>query len=230
MMVATFGRGSQSILSSAAVAAVCVVMFTGCRTPTSIIRQRGVTALHADDQRAAFEHFTRAVHQDPTDWKSQYQMGKLLLTRGEPLHAQLALEQARALRPDHTETPQIIDHLAQALYQQGRYDSLHALLSEAATTFGASVDFVRQGDYLIRIEDVDGAKVAYLKAVHFAGPDQIEPYIKLAEFYEHIGDRNVALGTWKRAYFMVPGNRQIESKLREYGIVPGPTVGAPPLP
>ena len=227
-MAGRTGRRSPLCLALVASAAVSLVLLTGCRAPNSMLRQRGFVALQQDNAVAAYEHFARAVQQDPTDWKAQYHMGKLLLQRDQAVEAQLALEQARSLRPADPETPRIIDALAEALYQQQRYESLHGLLAEATETFGASHDYLRQGEYLTRIGEIDGAKLAYLKAVEFADAADIKPHLQLARFYEQIGDRGTALDVWQKVYHMAPGNAAAVAKLHQYGVVPGPTVGAPP--
>ena len=227
-MAGRTGRRSPLCLAVAASAAVSLVLLTGCRTPNSMLRQRGFVALQQDNPVAAYEQFAKAVAQDPTDWKAQYHLGKLLLERDQAVDAQLALEQARALRPDDPETPRIIDALAEAHYQQQRYESLHGLLAEATETFGQSHDYLRQGEYLTRIGEIDGAKLAYLKAVEFADPADVKPHVQLALFYEQIGNRDMALDVWQKAYPMAPGNAEVVAKLRQYGVVPGPTVGAPP--
>lgn len=222
----TCGR-SRSFLVPAAVGAVWLMLLPGCQTPNSLLRQRGFVALQQGHQQTAHDNFAQAVKQDPTDWLAQYNLGKLLLERGQPLDAQLTLGRALSLRPDHPETAGITDSLAEALYKQDRHDSLRALLAEATRTFGSSADFLRQGDYLTRIGEVDGAKLAYLKAAQFADAADARPYVRLAEFYEQIGDGTKALGAWQRAYFLAPGDAQVADKLHQYGIVPGPTVGAP---
>ena len=227
-MAGTTAARWRTSIGAVALGAVALAALPGCQTPNAVLRQRGLVALQQGDQATACDHFAVAVRQDPTDWKAQYNLGKLLLARGRALDGQLALDKARSLRPDHPETAQIIDSLAEALFQQGRRDSLRALLDEAVKTFGTSDDFLRQGEYLTRIGEVDGAKRAYLKAARFADADDPEPYTRLAGFYEHIGDHTKAVGAWQRAYFLAPDNAEVAAKLRQYGIVPGPTVGAPP--
>ena len=219
---------SPALVGAVMAGTVLLVVLTGCEADNSIIRQRGFVALHQGNQAKAFDAFSCAVRRDPTDWRAQYELGKLLLAQGQPLDAGLTLDKALSLRPDHPETSGIIDCLAEAIYQQKRYDDLHALLTEATEEFGNSGDYLRQGEYLMRMGQIDDVRVAYLKAVQFADRDDAKPCIALAEFYEHVGDSAKAIGAWKRAYYIAPKNEKVANKLREHGIVPGPTLTSPP--
>jgi len=205
-----------------------VVFVAGCRTPNGVLRQRGLLAMDAHRYDAAFENFRTAVNQDPTDWRAQYLFGVVLLERGYPLESQLALEKARSLRPANPETPDILDHLAEALYQQGRHENLHALVDEATERFGTTHDFLRQAEYLAKTDEVDGAMIAYQKAVHFAEPGDATPLIEMAAFYERIGDTPSAVEAWRQAHHIEPKNELVATKLRQYGIVPGPAAARQP--
>jgi Flp pilus assembly protein TadD len=205
-----------------------VVLLVGCRTPNGVLRQRGLLAMDAHNYDAAFENFRTAVNQDPTDWRAQYYFGVVLLERGYPLEAQLALEKARSLRPASPETADILDHLAEALYQQGRKENLHALVDEATEMFGTTRDFLRQAEYLAKTDEVDGAMIAYQKAVRFAAPGDATALIAMAAFYERIGDPPNAVATWRQAHRVEPNNELVAAKLRQYGIVPGPAAARQP--
>ena len=219
---------SRSFIGTVATVAVLLAISIGCKTDNSILRQRGLAALQRNNEAAAMDAFSLAIAQDPTDWRAHYQRGKLLMKQGKPLDARLAFEQARSLRPDHAETPRLIDCTAEAMFQQERYDDLYELLDKAGEEFGRSHDFLRQADYLTRLGDMDAARIAHLKAAQFAEPGDAEPYIKLAAFYEQVGDSVKAVGAWKRAYHFAPNNTEVADKLRQHGIVPGPTLTSPP--
>jgi Flp pilus assembly protein TadD len=209
--------------------AMAIITFAaGCRTPNGVLRQRGLLAMDAHNDDAAFENFRTAVKQDPTDWRAQYYFGVMLLKKGYPLEAQLALEKARSLRPAHPETPDILDHLAEALFEQGRYENLHALIEQAAEQFGTTRDFLRQAKYLAKMDQVDAALIAYRKAARFAEPNDATPWIEMAAFYERLGDTPNAVATWRQALHIEPKNEQVAAKLRQYGIVPGPSAARQP--
>ncbi len=209
--------------------ALLLVLLAGCESmPIAYLRQRGNVALDRNDQVAAHRLYSSAVAQDPTDWKAQWRLGEILVTRGEPLEAQLALEKAWALRPVGPETKYIIDALAEALFQQDRAEALHGLLNKATDQYGTVDDFLRQGHYLAKLKENDGAKVAYLKAIEFASPGDVQPYLKLATFCEQIGDRPACVVALRQAHYIKPLDPRIANMLRENGIVPGPAAAMPP--
>ena len=205
---------------------VVTAPIVGCE-PNSYLRQRGMEALQAGDVRWADERFSKAIHQDPTDWKSQFYLGRIRLRQGQPMEAQLHLEQALALRGHHPETGDLIDHLAEALFQQGETAKLHALVKQAAIDHGSTRDYLRQAKYLAYTGDADGAKLAYRKAGQFAAADDPDPFLHMADFYESIGDRGNALTALRCAYGIKPGSRELRNRLRKHGVVPGPTVALP---
>ncbi len=188
-----------------------------------VLRMHGLDALGTDDLKQAEAQFAQAVEQDPTDWKSLYHLGVIRLQQGNALDAQLLLERALVLRRDHAETADILDALAQALSQAKRIDDLHALINQAVDDYGSSRDYIRQGSYLHQLGDIDGAKFAYRKAAYFAKPGDAQPFVNLADFYEQIGDTANAVTSLRHAYGINPKDRLIAERLRNYGIVPGPT-------
>ncbi len=210
------------ILPVAAMAAVPI----GCE-PNSYLRQRGVEALHAGDTRWADERFSQAVRQDATDWKSLYYLGQIRLKQGQPLEAQMHLERALTLRPDHRQTADILDQLAEALFQQGQTANLHALVKQATQEYGTTRDYLRQAQYLAKSGDVDGAKLAYRKAGQFAQPDDATPFVSMAEFYDSINDRQNAITALRCAYGIDPRSIKLRNRLRSFGVVPGPTIALP---
>lgn len=223
----TFAPAIRTLFVSAA---LVVVAFSqvGCET-TTMIREKGYRAMRAGDLPLAEHHFARAVQREPEDYLSQYYLGVVYLRQGEPLKAQLALEKALTLRPDGSpRTGDILDHLAEAMYQRGRYDSLHAFLAKSASYYGRTEDYLRQARYLVKTGDIDQAKIAYQKAAYFAEKGDATPYLAVAEFYESINNAPEAVAALKYAYYVDPENEKVAAGLRKHGIVPGPTVAAEP--
>jgi len=211
----------------------CMVMFAcwGCeRHPIAsrYERQKGYEALDINDKDTAYEHFEEAVHRDPTDWKSHLELGRILLDRGDALQAQLHLEQALRMRLDFPERLNITDLLAEALYQQGRQEALYTLLRQASHEYGKIEDYLREGDYLSKVGDVDEALVAYQKAARFAKEDDARPYDRMANLYESVGDTGNAIRMLRYAYYLHPEDQTLWDRLRAQGVIPGPTVGLKP--
>lgn len=226
-MPTAFARSSRSIVLAALVLLMLLGQ-AGCET-TLMMRQKGYDALRAGDYVEARHQFGRAVEKSPQDYLSQYYLGVTYLELGEPLKAQLALERALTLRPQGSaRTGDILDKLALAMYQQGRYDSLHAFLARSASYYGRTQDYLRQARYLAKTGDLDSAKVAYRKAAYFADKGDARPYLAIAEFYSSFNDVPSAIEALRYGYYVDPTNERIADGLRKYGIVPGPTVAVEP--
>lgn len=216
---------SLAALLSGAMMSVAV----GCQPPNSLLRRQGMESLWANDVGRADDRFSKAIAQEPTDWKSQYYVGVVRLKQKRPLDAQLALEKALTLRSRHgDETQDILDHLAQSLYDQNQPANLSAMLQKAADDYGTVRDYLRQGTFLGKIGDVDGAKLAFRKGIKMAPTDDPQPFIALADYLESAGDTQGAIRSLKMAYSIMPRSERLAERFRRYGIVPGPTVPLEP--
>jgi len=200
----------------------------GCHTPTPVLRQRGLDAYRVQDYEAARSNFQQVVHRNPSDWKANYHLGKIALADDKPLTARTYLEAAYTVRnegpPRHPETFEIVDALAEALYQQGDYPRLIGFTEEVIDHFGRVTDYLRKADYLAQMGDHDAAIVVYKQAIKTGPADDPTPYVALADFYDAIGDREAAVLQLRYAYTIDPGDQAIADRLRAHGVVPGPTV------
>ncbi|MEX2212664.1 MAG: hypothetical protein WD768_00965 [Phycisphaeraceae bacterium] len=216
---------SRSLFS--AVAALMLIAAVGCSTaPNSVLRLEAKQALDKKDYVTAEQRLDRALIQDPADWKAQYYLGKLRLAQSRPLDARLALEIAYSLRDSHPETPDVIDALAEAYRREPVLEKLHTLLKTANRRYGTTRDYLRQAHFLGLIGDVDGAKVAFLKAQEFRKGDDITPFVKAADFYEGLGDRVNATIALRQALQIEPKNLVLLGRLQNLQATPTPSVGA----
>lgn len=221
-------RSSAVTWSVAWLGATVLLGLGGC-VNNVVLRERGVENLRKKDYAAAAGNFQGAVDKKPTDFEAQYYLGATLLQLGRPLDAQMPLERALTLKPDNPEwTPRILDALAESLYQQKRYETLHTFLEEASLYWGTTEDFLRQGRYLEKTGDLDNALLAYRKAGLWSAPNDARPYIAMADLYEALGDRPNTLKALGMAYYSNPNDPGLPDRFRKHGIVPGPTVGIKP--
>lgn len=207
---------------------IFALLVNGCTSTNTLLRKQGIDAYHVEDMEGADERFSQAISQDPTDWKSLYYLGKIRLKQRRSLDAQLLLEKAFELRHHNSETPEILDAMAEALSRQGQAVALTELLDKAVQDYGTSRDYARKGKFLQQLGDVDGAKLAYRKAAFFAPVGDVGPFLALADFYESISDTANAVTSLRHAYAVTPGDPHLNDRLRRYGIVPGPTTGIAP--
>ena len=206
-----------------------LLLAAGCQTSNPELRHRGSMAYQRGEYTRAQGLYAQAVEQRPQDFQAHHGLGRTYLALDEPRRAQHAFETARVLVEDMPELRVVVlDHLAEALYQQERYDRLHAFLQDAADQYGTTRDYMRQAEYLAKMGDMDGAEAAYRKAAYFAGPNEVEPYLALASFYDSINDAQRAERALRWAYYVDPGNEEVADRLRAHQVVPGPTVAERP--
>lgn len=212
----------QSAVVGVFVLFAAVVLLVGCSTRYTL--DKGI--LHHD--RGEFDEADRllrhVVDEDPTSWQAMYYLGLIQLEQGDPRRASVLLDRALTLRRDAPETRQIIDALSEAIYQQNQPSNLNSLLRQATDYYGTSYDYVRQGKYLAKSGDSDGALVAFQKAERFADQDDALPHLAIADFYEQIGDVLSAIQALRRAYNILPNDPSLEDRLRKHGLVPGPSL------
>lgn len=209
-------------------AGVLLLAAAGCETPSPMLRQQAIDALEVNDVKTADNRVSRALKQDEADWKALYLLGKVRIRQNRPVDAQLALEKSLTLRGQWPEAQDILDAMAEAIYMQNNPAALTAMLQKAADDYGGVRSYTRQGKYLGKIGDIDGAKLAFRKAMRFREKTDAEPFIQLAELLESVGDNKGAIENLKYAYFILPKSPRIEAKFRKLGIVPGPTVMVEP--
>lgn len=220
----TCGRGQFSLLCVAALAAI----LAGCGNP--YLRQQGINALHDNDVPRAEKNFAKAVSQDDTDWKAMYYLGVVRIKQNRPSEAQVLLERSLTLRPARAETVEILDALAEAIYMQDDPVMLTAMLQKACDDYGTVRDYTRQGKYLGKIGDPDGAKLAFRKAIRRSDFKDPEAFLALADYLESVGDTEGTILNLRYAYYLLPKAGRIEERFRRYGLVPGPTLALEPKP
>ncbi|MEM0913264.1 MAG: tetratricopeptide repeat protein [Planctomycetota bacterium] len=219
-------RRSWCVALTLALAAA--LLTAGCATNT-MLRENGYEAIQADDWPAAHTYFARAVRQDPRDGIAHYYLGRCELELGDPLAAQLALERAYTLKGKDPEfRDRILKHLAQALYEQGEYEKLNAFLGDVANESALTPDHLRHARYLVLMGDNDAAQLAFRKAAFFAPEGDPSAMIDIADFYQSIGDVPNERLALRYAYWIDPEAPDLGNRLRQVGVVPGPTAGAEP--
>lgn len=203
-------------------------ILTGCMTPKAY-RERAMESYQRGNVQEAKADWINSLEGDPSHWQANYYLGEIALDEGEVDAARRHLEVAFAvIRDEPTKAQPVVDALAETLYRQGITPRLVGLLNEAIDQYGTTHDYLRKAEYLRKLGDPDAAAVTYRKAARMAEPDDPAPYLALADFYESIGRTDDALIALRRAYGITPNDEQLAQRIREYGLVPGPTVALPP--
>lgn len=230
--------------------ALALLAIGGCATTTPIVnahaRLQAYRAYKDGNVEEARGVFQKCVDRDPTELKSNYYLGRILLDHYEqPADAAKHFETAYAVLHNRAEqqirdnpnldntgvpTPtlsQVADGLAEAMFRQKLRTQLVGFLSEVVDYRGSIEDYQRKGRYLYKLGDHDGARDAYITATRIAGKTTVEPYVELAEFYDNIGARDEALVALRKAYGIDSTYPDLAKRIRDHGMVPGPTVALP---
>jgi len=207
------------------------LIIASCQTAANL-REEGLLALNRGQYDLALEKSSLAVEKDPSSARCQYQLGLAYLALDRGFEAQYALEKAHSLEPHNRSfTADVLDALAEALFQQDRSANLYSFLDKMVETYGTTRDYLRQAQYLVKSGDPDAARLSFRKAAYFADPGDVEPYLAIADFYTSISDQPNAVTALRYANYVAPGNLDVAERLRKFGIVPGPTIAqAPPKP
>jgi Flp pilus assembly protein TadD len=209
------------------VAIAAALLSSGCRS-APYLRQRGREAFDVGQYGRAEQLYSQAVERDPSNWSAHYHLGLAHLEQNRPLDAQTELELALSVRPENPAVRKIHDGMAEAFYQQKDAAALHGLLRQACDEYGTSYEFLRQAKYMSLMGDSDNARIALRKAMHFAAPGDAAPYLATADFYDSIGDEKNAVIALRRALYLKPDSEKVHNRLRDHGVIPGPTIALPP--
>ncbi len=229
-----------------------LLLLSGCGVRSLVQQQQAAEAVKIGDYATAEQQLKAVVAHNPGDWQTRLRLARVQLALDKPLDAQLNAEQSLAMhavdnrRPPGTgvmaapafdedddgflDTADIYDALGEALYRQGLRARLITLLQERATRTQTVRDFLRLAKYQSLVGDNDGADVALRKAMNIAPADDVTPYLHASRHYAHVGDIANAKESLYRAYYIAPGNYEVNERLRFYGVIPGPSIAVPPAP
>jgi len=216
-------------LTMTAVLALCgLLLCTGCYNP-AVEKFHSRKAMDAGDYATAEQKLVAVIENDPSDWEGHYLLGLAYLGQNRPVEAQSELEQALAVKDrSKTQTPKILNALADALHQQKSYDQLYAFLDAQIARYEGWEDYARKARFLVKANDMDGASLAYAQAALFSRNADDNIYIEMAEFYEGLGDYDKAIQCLKWAYYINDERPSLPNRFRKLGVVPGPTLKEEP--
>jgi len=201
----------------------CVMLtITGCGQPSnSFLMERGDYAMWQGRWADATNDYREAAEMHPGDWRAQFGYGQCLLKIDEPQLASHALTIAETLRPTNTA---VADMLAESLLRSGYNDQLYSFLHRRAQKYQTVHAWTRMAEYTMELDDPDSATNAINTAIAICNGTDVAPYMVAASIAERLGDDSLAITRWQEAWHIDPDNEYIETALRSYGEVPGPTM------
>ncbi len=216
-------------MSRIALLLLFAVLLAGCdsQRPLESIRTRGDLCFDRGDFQGATREYSEIVARYPGDWEAQYMLGRCELKLKHPNEARSALEVAHSRRPNNSD---VVDALAEAMFQQGDKARLFEFLKERADSQKTVRAWLRLGRYAAELGDPDSAAAAFDTAIRIDDGKSTGPYLEAAAFCQQIGDVEAALKRLRQAYSIDPEDAQVAQRIRELGEVPGPSIALPPTP
>ncbi len=189
--------------------------------PSQALRRNGERATSIADWPAAIEWYGQLVEREPTDWRSQAELGHAALEAGELTVARRALEIASTLQPANAT---IARDLADTLEQQEAWDDLFAYLRDRANTTSTAEDWLRLARVAVEADDPDTAREALRTALAVDADEDVKPYLQAARLAVRLGEKQEAFRALSLAWQMNPNDPEVRAALLDIGVVPGPTM------
>ncbi len=203
------------------------VFLAGCatQTPSHTLQEEGDFHFNHGHYGQAADRFSEVVSRYPGNWYAQYRLGQSHMELGQLSSARRALEIAHDRMP---EKQAVADALAEVMFRQGAEAQLYAFLRERADATQSVHAHLRLANYALQLNDPDSARVATQTAIEFDEGNHVEPYLAAADLAQRIGDVEAAIRRLRQAYGINPRDERVNSRLRELGEVPGPSIALPP--
>jgi len=159
----------------------------------------------------------------------------MIKTSGEPTSApdksrelagaRQALETAYTLKPGD---PDVAAALAEAMFLQGDDSQLFAFLRDRATDSRAPEAYILMGDYAMKMNDPDSARIAFDTAIEVDNANDTLPYLRAAALAERLGHLEIAVQRLRQAQGINPYDTRVAVRLREMGEDPATITPLPP--
>lgn len=217
---------THSILTTLAI--VAMVGLTACNRntrTTADVRAAGNRAYAQGDYATALAEYRLLTEEHPFSPRAKFDVGRTLLAMGNAREAAAELEIAYRVDPT---VPELLETMTDAFVAANRHDDLFAILQSRARQSGDIADWTRLGVAMQRVGSMDEADAAFRTAARIDGGKSAEPQLRLAQFYQAIGDEEREMQRLRAVMYIDPANESARQRLRELGITPGPTLAIQP--
>lgn len=185
----------------------------------------GFAESQGDDARA-IELWTEFVERRPHDAMARYRLGSVLLRTGDPQGASEHLWVAHDLKPGRID---YLETLAESLHQSGQRDTLFQLLRDTRNEGGLAEGHMRYATYAKRTGLIDEAEESLRIAVALEGTRSDKPHRMLAALARQTGDEEAEIDAWRTVLWFNTADPEANQRLRDLGVIPGPSLARPPL-
>lgn len=185
----------------------------------------GDLAYSATQWPKAADNYEKYLTTREGDHRVRERLGNAYLNMGEYPKA------VHQLRLVHTQVPgnvKVTNALAEALFKAGKNDELYRLLRSEAVESQTEADWMRLGDYAIKLGDKDTAQTAYRSAAKVCAGRSIDPYIALFDYHRSLGQREEATRNLRYAAWVDPNSSKVAERIKLAGVIDGPTFAQMP--
>lgn len=200
---------------------------SGCskQRPLHIVRQQAQFATEQRNWPKAIADYEEYLRRRPEMVEVRYDLARAYLDSGDPGKA---IEHFRIVLDVYPLNDDYLDGLADAMLAANRRDDLTALLSRYASERGRPIDFLRQGEFALKLGNVDEASQAIRTSAKLFNNTSARPFLSLSKLYNELGDRERQVRYLRMAYAIQPANKETLELIRAAGEIPGPTFAMTP--
>lgn len=216
---------------AACAAGLVTSLLSGCNgpRPTDQSIAYGNHYLEYSMWQQAADEFKPVLEHSPGNWRAEYGYGVAMTNLGDLTSARSALERANARMPSNMD---VVFALAQVMYAQKDYSQLYQLLQGSAAEFSSQAAYLRLAEYATELKDSDTALMALQGAIKvddgFSTDRSTEPYLRMAELQQAVGNGDESLRRLRQAYAIQPGDPRVIAALKARGVEPGPGTALTP--
>lgn len=221
-----FGPAARVLLSATVAAVSALACSNQGNRPLHAMRADGDVRYDVGDFAGAADHYQQYIDIKPSDPEIRYKLGRSYLELGMFREARQNLQVAYDMSPDDE---RYIDSLAESLLKAGENEYLYAFLTKVVNERGRASDYLRLGEYGLKIGNPDDAVAALFTAAKLDGGFNAQYQIALARFYADVGDRVNEVQRLRMAYSLSPNNAYVLRRAAELGEIVGPTWALTPI-
>jgi tetratricopeptide (TPR) repeat protein len=177
------------------------------------------------DYEKAYQLWTDFVERRPHEAFGEYRLGRIENRLGKHSDAVRHLSIAHDLKPGNIE---YIEELAVAYSASGQQDELLSMLNATVDEGEDGSGYLRLAHHAAKVGMMDEAHEALIAAVTIHGAVSAKPHLALADFARDIGDAEVEITALRHALWFDPSDSTILDRIRELGLIPGPSIALDP--
>ena len=177
-----------------------------------ILVNLGAVCLQKRKVDQAINYFSSALTIDPNNSMALYDIGKAYMYKQDYRLAYMAFQQASGLLPEDLEIKQL---MVSCLRSLGKYKDAVAIMLDNVEKFSGNVDALMElGGDLKMLARYEEALEIYRKASD-AACNSIEPLKGIYDCQIHLGHKDKAQTTLKRAMMIEPSNQEVILRLTD---------------